>query len=72
MVYTSQEQETHDKLQELPNEISKVATELERLRNDLKEICKPTEMNEGAMYESAIKKAKELGDPIPDFLESKS
>lgn len=70
MVYTSQEQETHDKLQELPDEISKVTKELERLRYDLKEIYKPTDMIEDPIYENAIKKAKELGDPVPNLPES--
>jgi hypothetical protein len=42
-LYTSEEQTTHEKLQKLPDVIGRVATELERLREDLNEVYKPKE-----------------------------
>lgn len=41
--YTSDEQTTHDKLQELPNSINNVAKELERLRIDFEDAYKLSE-----------------------------
>lgn len=40
---TSEEQDTHEKLQKLPDEVSKVTKELERLRYDLEKAFKPTD-----------------------------
>lgn len=42
-LYTSEEQTTHDKLQQLPNAIKGVTTELERLREVLNKAYKPKE-----------------------------
>lgn len=67
-VITSEEQDTHDKLQRLPDEISEVARELERLRYDLKKAYHLAEEEE--LLEKAIEKAKELGQPIPNSPES--
>lgn len=42
-LYTSEEQTTHGKLQELPNAIKGATAELERLRKDLNKACKLNE-----------------------------
>ncbi len=65
LVYTSEEQETHDKLQKLPDEISKITYELKELRHDLNKSFKPAD--DDKMLRDVLKKAKELGDPIPNL-----
>jgi len=62
-VYTSEEQETHDKLQKLPGELSKIAQEIEKLRCDFEEAYKLTEeeevpMDKGLAAEFAAKGLK--------------
>jgi chromosome segregation ATPase len=64
--YTSEEQTTHEKLQELPDVIKGVTNELSRLRNDFEDACKLGEMNEKMTDEELRRECLAKGIREPD------